>query len=198
MDPTEEREALIEAAWSVLARTGFDGLKVASILRSAKLSTNAFYRHFASKDALLLELYRDETARVASRLGSVVESAAGPTPGVLAWIATFTAPVRSATLRRRGRLFADLGSVLSGFPDEVAASRDLMLAPLVAALAKGCSNGDFAGDGDPDRDARAIYGLCSSYTREGIDSGSSLEGPDWVTSFALRALGVDPGTVNKK
>src|SRR4051812_47980450 len=63
-EPTpDEADRLVRAAWDVLARTGFEGFKVASVIRAAGSSTKGFYRHFASKDEMLLALLIDETNR---------------------------------------------------------------------------------------------------------------------------------------
>jgi AcrR family transcriptional regulator len=60
--PTEldERRALIDAGIAVLRRTGSEGCTVADVLEEAGLSTRAFYRHFASKDELVLAIYEHD------------------------------------------------------------------------------------------------------------------------------------------
>src|SRR5947199_263952 len=65
VDDTEER-ALVEAAHRAMRRNGFSGATVADILAEAGLSTRAFYRHFASKDELLLAMYRRDSSAVAA------------------------------------------------------------------------------------------------------------------------------------
>ena len=49
-----EVELLIAATWAVTARTGSFEPSVREILQEAGISTKAFYRHFPSKDELLL------------------------------------------------------------------------------------------------------------------------------------------------
>lgn len=51
----ENRQALIEAAGRLLRVKGLEGAGVAEICHEAGLTHGAFYRHFASKEALMLE-----------------------------------------------------------------------------------------------------------------------------------------------
>jgi AcrR family transcriptional regulator len=53
-DATAEEELLIAATWTVAARIGSFEPSVRDILQEAGISTKAFYRHFRSKDELLL------------------------------------------------------------------------------------------------------------------------------------------------
>lgn len=51
----QHRQALIEAAGRLLREKGLEGAGVAEICHEAGLTHGAFYRHFASKEALMLE-----------------------------------------------------------------------------------------------------------------------------------------------
>lgn len=53
---TEDVERIIEATYRVVAESGTVDPGMREILREAGLSTQAFYRHFASKDELLLAM----------------------------------------------------------------------------------------------------------------------------------------------
>jgi AcrR family transcriptional regulator len=75
-DYAVEVQALIDAARAVIARTG--RARVADIVAEAGLSNDAFYRHFASKDALVAALSEQATERIAAGLGR--RMAAEPTP----------------------------------------------------------------------------------------------------------------------
>jgi TetR/AcrR family transcriptional repressor of uid operon len=52
----ESRERILEAAQLCFAQEGYDATGVAQICRRAGLSKGAFYHHFATKQALFLEL----------------------------------------------------------------------------------------------------------------------------------------------
>ena len=48
-------ERIIEAASRDLRRSGFEGVNVAAVMKTAGLTHGGFYAHFASRDALLAE-----------------------------------------------------------------------------------------------------------------------------------------------
>lgn len=51
----QNRQALMDAAGRLLRRKGLEGAGVAEICQEAGLTHGAFYRHFASREALMLE-----------------------------------------------------------------------------------------------------------------------------------------------
>lgn len=51
----EHRERIVESASRLFRRRGFDGVGVAELMAAAGLTNGAFYRHFASKAALIAE-----------------------------------------------------------------------------------------------------------------------------------------------
>src|SRR5262249_6961692 len=56
------------------------------ILAESKLHTRAFYRHFQTKDELLLAIYREDADELHRTLAHLVDDAPSPADGVLAWI----------------------------------------------------------------------------------------------------------------
>ena len=173
----------MDAAWDVLERTGFDGFKVASVIRAAGLSTKTFYRHFSSKDALLLALLLDEMTRAATGLRRRVAAAPTNVDAVRVWIATMLRPATRPDLLRRARLFSSLASVNQQFPDAVVTGRRLLLDPLVEVLERGRDTGDFP-FADPEPDAVAIYVLSGGMLRELLD-GTAPADP-WICVACLR------------
>ena len=65
---TQEVEQLVEATYRVVSREGTVDPRVRDILLEAGLSTQVFYRHFRSKDDLLLVLLDDGRRRFADYL----------------------------------------------------------------------------------------------------------------------------------
>ena len=191
MDDDSGRERLITAAWQVLARTGFAGFKVASVIRAAGASTTTFYRHFDSKDALFVELLRDEARRGAARIERIVADAGDPVAAVRAWIAANMSAAASPALRPRARLFAGLGEHVEGHPEAFAEVRDLLLRPLIAAIEAGVRAGQLT-SADVRDDAVRIQGLSRSAIGDLLVGVDAVD-PDAVVAsvqrFALRALG---------
>jgi AcrR family transcriptional regulator len=53
------RERVLDAAVELFAERGYDGTSVAQVIERAGLTKGGFYHHFASKEALLFEVYGD-------------------------------------------------------------------------------------------------------------------------------------------
>lgn len=190
----DEADRLISAAWDVLERTGFEGFKVASVIRAAGSSTKAFYRHFGSKDAMLLALLLDETKRASIRFAARIAGTSSPTDAVNMWIATMIGAAARPDLAARSRLFASLGQINSGFPAQVVEARRPMLAPLVQALRDGLASGEFP-LAQPEADAALIMPLCGGVLRDLLDGTTASAVDDAIAntqSLVLRGLGATP------
>jgi len=187
----EEAQRLVKAAWDVLARTGFEGFKVASVIRAAGSSTKAFYRHFASKDAMLLALLVDETQRASARFAARLEGTSSPTEAVQLWISTMIGAAGRADLAARAHMFASLGQISSSYPDEVIRTRGPLIAPLVRALNEGRQSGELP-LAEPDADAPLIMSLCGGVLRDLLDGTASISVTQAIAStqsLVLRGLG---------
>jgi AcrR family transcriptional regulator len=187
-DPEADR--IVDAAWVVLERSGWAGLKVDLVLAEAGLSTRSFYRHFKSKSELLLVLLEGESRRAAQRLEIRASGFDDPAEQVAAWIAAFIGLGRHPSTSGRTKLFLTMWAILDHeFPDEVARCRATLLAPLVRILEGGKANGAFP-VAEPDDDAVAIYSLGTGQLMElkrssRADADHAIE---QTQNFALRAL----------
>ena len=184
------RERLVDAAWDVLERTGFEGFKVASVIRAAGVSTKTFYRYFDSKNDLFVELLRDEARRGSARIERLVGDVEGPAERVRAWIdATMSAAARPE-LRARAQLFSGLCQRRLDHPEVYAEIRGQLIAPLVAAIEDGVRLAELASP-DAVADAARIHDMCRSaladiVTGDGRDDvGDIIAG---IQDFAMRAL----------
>lgn len=65
------RQALLDSAESLFARSGYDATSVASICKAAGLSKGAFYHHFESKQALFIELLQRWLENLEQRLRAI-------------------------------------------------------------------------------------------------------------------------------
>ncbi len=75
-DGTTPRGRLLRAAAVVFARHGVEAPAIEHILIEAGVSRRTFYKHFANRDALLIELHRELTERV---LATTLSSISTPT-----------------------------------------------------------------------------------------------------------------------
>ncbi|MFA5883656.1 MAG: TetR/AcrR family transcriptional regulator [Acidimicrobiia bacterium] len=148
----DEVRRLIDAAYSVMRETGDIEPRVGDVVRTAGLSNQAFYRHFKSKDALLLAVLTDGRHRMMQTLAARMERVDDGAPRIAAWIEGVLAQARNADAAANTRPFVVNGlRIADRFPTEWNASRDALLAPLRAAVT--------AAGGDPERDPDALYNL---------------------------------------
>ncbi|MEO8889146.1 MAG: TetR/AcrR family transcriptional regulator [Jatrophihabitantaceae bacterium] len=57
------RDRVLDAAVELFAKQGYDGTSVAQVITQAGVAKGGFYHHFASKEALLFEVYGDLISR---------------------------------------------------------------------------------------------------------------------------------------
>jgi AcrR family transcriptional regulator len=186
-----EAGTLVEAALTVLRRQGAAGLTVAEVLAEAGLSTRAFYRHFASKDELLVALFDADTEVVAARVDTAIDSTSDPEAALEVWIdqqlALAYAPRRS---KRTQVLWAEGQRLQYEFPEEFARIEARVLAPLERVLEAGRTDGSFPTT-EPARDARSIHAVTWAL----VEARLSGDGTDLATArahvlrFCLPALG---------
>jgi len=181
---TDEVRQLVAAGYVVLRRTGGLDPRVADVVREAGLSNQAFYRHFRGKDELLLAILDDGQRQL---VGYLEHRLAAVEPGaaqVRAWIEGVLEQARNRTAAENTRPFA-LGSarLADRFPEEMARSRESVVAPLRAAVT--------AAGGDPERDTDAVYQLTmgtmnDALVRRATPSKADIE---HVVAFALSGIG---------
>jgi AcrR family transcriptional regulator len=84
---TDEVRRLLDAALDVMRRCGTESRpRVADIVRTAGLSNDAFYRHFASKDALVEAVLEDGSDRLHGYLDHQMAKETTPEGQVRRWI----------------------------------------------------------------------------------------------------------------
>jgi AcrR family transcriptional regulator len=188
-----EREQILRAAYELIERDGSKDTSVHDVLRAAGLSTRAFYRHFRSKDELVLEMYRVDCDRVNASLAAAVASASDPLAALEAWVDQNLAVVYDARrLRHAVVLSSSEVSSAEGFTavknEGLAAQR----APLVELLRAGREQGVFP-LADPDTDALAIQAVVGAHMRARLDHDpvalSRAEARAHTVALFRRALG---------
>jgi AcrR family transcriptional regulator len=187
-----EVRVFVEAGLRALRRTGAQRLTVAEVLAEAHRSTRAFYRHFASKDELLLAIYDHESRATITDLRRQVEAAPTARAGLEAWVDATLALAFDPARARRTRVLASEGSRLQvEHPAEFGAIAGAQLRPLVETLERGRADGTFPA-AEPEADARTVHAIVWAFVEaelRGTGTATVDEARAQVLRFGLAGLG---------
>jgi AcrR family transcriptional regulator len=187
---TQEVEQLVEATYRIVSREGTVDPRVRDILLEAGLSTQAFYRHFKSKDDLLLVLLDDGRRRLADYLRHRMGKARSPEGQLRAWISGMLAQAADPEAAERTRPFlVGLPRLRETFPAEHAESEAVLIGLVVEVISAGTAAGSMAST-DPQRDALAIYQLTLGAMEAHLFARTTPNRAETthLVDFALRAL----------
>ena len=133
----DEVERIVAATYEVIERTGSLDPTMRDILRQSGISTQAFYRHFRSKDELLLALLDDGRRQLTSYLAHRMAKADTAEGKLRAWIEGVLAQASDETAAAKTRPFlANLDRLAEQYPQDQQESVDLLIDLLEGALAQ--------------------------------------------------------------
>jgi AcrR family transcriptional regulator len=177
-----EVQELIEATYRVIGDTGDFSPPVRAILAEAGMSNPAFYRHFKSKDELLLVMLDEGRYQLATYLGHRVEAVKDPNEKVAEWIRGVLAQASDPDAARRTRpFFADIARLHSSFPDEQQRSEQQLIGQLAALLGQRSSTATII--------YTLVFGALGRYLQ--AQSVPTDDEVDAVVEFVLAGLGAD-------
>jgi AcrR family transcriptional regulator len=128
----DEVSRIMDATYVVISRTETLDPPLRAILREAGLSTPAFYRHFRSKDELLVGLLEQGWDTLRGYLDHQMAKVSDPEAQIAAWVRGMLAQASDREAARRARPFVmNLTRLATRFPNEYRASRDRLVALLV-------------------------------------------------------------------
>jgi AcrR family transcriptional regulator len=157
---------------------------VSDIVAAAGLSNDAFYRHFASKQALVAAIIEDGSSRLASYLAHRMEKVETAEEKLLAWVAGVMSQAADEEVASTTLAVLWNGATIGGTRGT---SRPSTTAPLAALL---CEPFAMLGSTDPAADAalaaHAAVGALSDFLwSEAKPTRAQI---DHVTEFCLRAI----------
>jgi AcrR family transcriptional regulator len=186
-----EKQAIMRAAFRLIgSKEGWTSVN--DILARAGLSTRAFYRHFRSKDELILAMYRTAHARVMEELAAVAATAGSPRAALEAWIDHWLAVAYDP---RRAAQSVVLSSPeahnAKGFTEVHQEARREVRAILVELLEAGRRDGTFPAV-EPVEDARALQSVVGGLVDDrlrGEDAPARSQATHHTLRLFLRAFG---------
>ncbi len=190
---SDEVQRLIRSTWKVAATVGTIEPSVRQILDEAGLSTNAFYRHFRSKDDLLLVAYAEGMRGLVEHLERRMAALDDPFERIRTWIEVFVRQASPPTARRALPWSVGMGRIAVDFPDDYERYQALAVSPLAREIDAAVQAGA-AHSPDPLRDAWLVYGYTLDTVRRHLLHGTPPDDAvvDELVSFASRALGRPP------
>jgi AcrR family transcriptional regulator len=184
----DEQKALMDAGLAVLRGFGSDGCTVAAVLAEAGLSTRAFYRHFGSKDELILAIYKRDSLASCAKLRDRMTASKNARAALEVWIDETLALGFASSRARRTRPLAKEGLRLQAqFPREFAVIVAGILDPLVALL-------QVVPTQDPERDARSMHAITWGLVEDKLagDAITRYEARAHALRFCLPVIGEQP------
>jgi AcrR family transcriptional regulator len=188
-----ERARIVEAAYRCLRDSDGASASVGRILAEAGLSTRAFYRHFGSKDDLLIALFRRDADAFTAEMCAAAAAAASPADALRRSVHGTLRLTSDPRRRRRVLLMVSEEVVRArGYAAERARVDAAAKALIAGIVERGRATGDFPAVRDVAADADCIGALL----RHAVDEQLARPSPDGaraaadrVVGFALRALG---------
>ncbi|CAN3130345.1 TetR/AcrR family transcriptional regulator [Mycobacterium sp. smrl_JER01] len=191
----DDRQTIIEAAYRCLAEPHSGPIPMSVILRSAGLSSRAFYRHFLSKDDLFLALLEHECKEVVDQVDRIAETGAGnPTDQLSDWVgAMFDLVVDPRQRLQLTVIDSEEVRAAKGYRqmrERFHAERERSLAEI---LRRGKQDGSFP-LAEPETDAVAINAIVSRVLAAQTTDDALIrkQAKVAVLDFALRAVGAAP------
>jgi AcrR family transcriptional regulator len=182
----QEVERLIAGALSVVGGSATAELSVRDVVRAAGLSNAAFYRHFASKDELLLAIVDFGQRTLVDHLETRMAAATDAAERVAMWVRGMLGQASPAAARPTRPFVLDLPRLYSRFPAEMDAAARAVMAPLVAAIGAIEPPVD-----DVDRAVMSTYDVVDGALQRHLlrqthpDAGEQ----EAIVAYVLRALG---------
>jgi AcrR family transcriptional regulator len=155
----DEVARLTAATLAVMQERDTVDPRISDILDHAGLSTAALYRHFPTKDDLLLALLEGASDNTRSYLAHQLEKVADPKVRIVVWIESMFDLLHDDELVARNRPFLlSHPRLLERFPQEIDAMVALLIEPLADAIERVRRDAGLHGS-DPTNDALLVYHL---------------------------------------
>jgi AcrR family transcriptional regulator len=189
-----ERESIMRAAYRLIGQHASATTSIEDILRATGFARRAFYRHFPSKDALVLALCRRDGNAAAALLRDKVAAARTPRLALAAWVDTGLWVAYDPRRARRGRWYNSIEATSAqGIGDVLEEGYAAQRAPLIELLESGRREGVYP-RARPEPDAFAIQALVNRYVERvylGRPFSEHSEARQAILELFERALGPD-------
>ncbi len=192
---SDEVQRLLDAGLAVMARSGTSASpRVADIVSEAQVSNDAFYRHFSSKEDLVLAVAEAGAERLVSYVSHQMSKHPDPHRQITTWVSCIMQQAADPSIAEPTRAVLWNAASVSDRSrtdknDAYADLAEILIEPLT-----GC------GSNDPRRDADAItatvFTLLQRFLRDRVEP--SQDDINHLISYCLAAIGADKRTLRNQ
>lgn len=163
-DALRNRERILEVAKAAFTRQGANA-SLEEIAKQARVGTGTLYRHFATRDALIEGVYRNEVEKLAAAAAGFTETMS-PLEALRAWMLLLVDYIAAK------HIIAPALNTIAGGPSRLhEGSRSMIYAAIDGLVKRAKKSGDLRRDLDASDLLRALIGVSH------VDSGA-----DWQQS----------------
>jgi AcrR family transcriptional regulator len=153
-DAQRNRDRILEVAKQEFTRVGANA-SLEDIAKKARVGPGTLYRHFPTREDLLVAVYRSEVQKLAAAEGTLADSKS-PVEALRAWLLLFVDAVETK------HIIAPVLNTLVGDPKKVFETSYAQIHEALRALVKrAIKSGDIRKDLDPIDLVRAIVGVAN-------------------------------------
>jgi AcrR family transcriptional regulator len=184
--------AFVDAMWAVTARERTTEPSIRDIVAEAGLTPKAFYRHFKTKDDLLVLALREGSVLLLEHLHRRMQRHPPGRARIDAWIRGVAGQASTPdALQRTLPWSLAMGRIGRDFPRELAESQKMVIAPLQAEIEIEVEAGRSTSP-DPAEDARVVFSAATDLLRRSLLAGRPAKAAevDHLIDFTHRALGL--------
>ena len=183
---SDEVQRLLDAGLAVMARSGTSASpRVADIVSEAQVSNDAFYRHFSSKEDLVLAVAEAGAERLVSYVSHQMSKQSDPRRQITTWVNCIMQQAADPSIAEPTRAVLWNAASVS---DRSRADKNDAYADLAEILIEPLTK---CGSNDPRRDADAItatvFTLLQRFLRDRIEP--SQEDINHLIGYCLAAIG---------
>ncbi|MBB5858240.1 TetR/AcrR family transcriptional regulator [Amycolatopsis umgeniensis] len=179
-----QRGAVLAAALEQLAERGYAGCSVSAVAERAGVAVGSVYRHFPTKAALVVELFRQVVSREVEAVRAVSERPGTPAERVVAVFDTFASRALKAPRMAYALLAEPVDAPIEA---ERLVFRRAFRDVVAQHVADGVRSGEFPAQ-DAEVTAAALVGAAAEVLIGPLTTGSADE-VSGLRTFVLRSLG---------
>jgi AcrR family transcriptional regulator len=186
----DEVRRLVDASFGLARESGSLEPRVGEIVARAGLSNQAFYKHFRSKDELLLAVLDQGIRLLRGYLEHRMAKARTPVRRIQQWVSGVAEQALNPESAASTRPFAlSRVRLAEQFPEEVTRSEAQLSEMLLAAIVEAREAGEI-GPGDARRDAEVVYNLSMGWIERKLAAPQPPRraDADHLIEFAMHGL----------